>query len=136
VLVAIHAGLRTDRNAPGSLWIPETYSAYYPGKRLGGIIGVVRFVERIGLDYMTWKRRQNEHLQPLECYRPDRKGLVFADAVRLPDIIPCRGRLGLWTLPEETDRVVRAVASEMMTNITPGDTDALRTPELRPSARE
>lgn len=111
MLVAIHAGKEPDKAACSLAWMLADSDLGPEGRhlsdRLGGIVGVARLVERIELDYMTWHRRQSEHLNPGNAYRPDRKGLVFADAVRFDAIIPCRGRLGLWELPEEMEREVR-----------------------------
>jgi hypothetical protein len=41
-------------------------------------------------------------------YTPGRYGWVFSNVYRLPEPVPCRGALGLWTVPSEVETVVRA----------------------------
>ena len=121
MLVAIHAGKRSDFDAPRELWDRAGFS-YFPisqvalskTARWGGIIGVVRFVERIEFcGYLgeiegraRWERLADQHLNPLDSWAPNKVGFRFEDPVRFDKIIPCRGRQGLWTLPEEVERLV------------------------------
>jgi len=115
MLVAIHAGKRADEFAPAELWRmadPHLLHGKW-AERMGGIVGVARFVERIGFgDYgeiegrAMWERLADQHLNPLDSWAPNKVGWRFEAPVRFPEFIPCRGRQGLWMLPEEAERLV------------------------------
>ena len=121
MLVAIHAGKEIDRSADLSLWGDAgADSDWQTLKRLGGIIGVARLVERIGfgkrgwheLSLMVgrreWREMASKHLHPVDSWRLGLIGWRFDQPVRFPDLIPCRGKQGLWVLPEEVARRVAA----------------------------
>jgi len=117
MLVAIHAGKQADELARFGLWHlagPHLLHGKW-AERGGGIVGVVRFVERIGFgDFgeiegrAMWERLADQHLNPLDSWAPNKVGWRFEAPVRFPALIPCRGRQGMWTLPEEVERRVAA----------------------------
>lgn len=94
-------------------------------KRFGGIIGVARLVDRIAFGpppsirgtqeeavelvrgHELFRELQPEHLNPLDWWAENLTGLRFDQAVRFAEIIPCRGKLGLFELPEEVGEAVR-----------------------------
>ena len=121
MLVAIHAGTQVDQNAPRELWTAKSWSSTGRGERLGGIIGVVRFVDQIrfgsdpyyrrqggGVRMMSaslgrerWEGMADQHLNPLDWWADNLVGFRFDQPVRFPALIPCRGKQGLWVLPAE-----------------------------------
>lgn len=116
MLVAIHAGLTIDRTAPHDvceLAAPDARNAF----RRGGIIGMARLVERIGFgDYgeiegrAMWERLVNQHLNPADGWAKNKVGFRFDYPVCFPDLIPCRGKQGLWALPDDTaEEVEKAI---------------------------
>ncbi len=44
-----------------------------------------------------------EHLNPLHWWHPNMIGFRFDQPIRFPELIPCRGRLGFFELPEEVE---------------------------------
>lgn len=102
VLLAIHAGQTWDRDAPAEInRIPE--DGEYPWRwrdRMGGIIGVARLESVLPLRHRTFKEVATQHLNPIEWYRDGLYGWGFSEPMRFQRLIPCRGMLGLFEVPE------------------------------------
>ena len=128
-LFAIHAGKHVDLQAPAAIWMAAGIRPSHPSmvanlgaweERLGGMVGVVRLVgwhwyrTDIGHDGEAYRGReqfeleQPLHLNPLSWWREGLCAWVFAEPVRLETMLPLRGRLGVWELPEEVAREVEA----------------------------
>ncbi len=124
-LVAIHAGKEPDRHAPAYLRSLVCNHDIATGRpRVGGCVGVARFVDRI--DYRpqaypgrpvsdaAWEDAKNRfgrdverHLCPAECWEPLVVGFRFDSPVRFQEIIPCKGRLQFFELAPEIEAQVR-----------------------------
>ena len=131
MLVAIHAG-KTPDMGPRDLWkmagfdlgiAVTSVAEREEALRLGGIIGVARLAGRIGFGKRGWSelslmvgRREwgemaSKHLNPVDSWKLGLIGWRFEAPVRFPDLIPCRGKQGLWTLPDDVaGKVERALA--------------------------
>jgi len=117
-LFAIHAGMRPDVDAPHEIW-EKVYEIYDP-PRQGGIVGLARLVgwhwyrTDIGHDGEAYRGRrqyvleQPLHLNPLSWWREGLCAWVFAEQRRLETMVPLRGQLGVWELPEAVARAVEA----------------------------
>jgi len=124
MLVAIHASKTWDDNASIGLDALANMSGVH--NRRGGIIGAVRLLERI--DYGGWRQDRADpdnflkghaiwaqdallHLNPLDSWAANKVGLCFDQPVRFPEIIPCRGKPGLFDLPEEVVKQIEALTT-------------------------
>ena len=107
-LIAIHAGLGIDHYAVmptgaaeralkvlrAKATLADAIPAGTPHIRRGGIVAVAELTGIHGADWCSpWAVRDGWHWE-------------LASVRRLPDPVPCKGRLGLWKLPEDTERTV------------------------------
>ena len=65
----------------------------------GGVVGVVQLVDILPLSEMEYEGRKDEHLAGRR-YRRGMHGWVLARPNRLPQVIPFRGRQGIFTVDE------------------------------------
>ena len=98
-LLAIHAGARIDRDALDDMRIRATIRDHgqQPNYTTGAVIAVAHLV--------------SIHSCTGRCSIwsvPGQHHWALADVRRLPEPVPCKGRLGLWLLPADTDAAVRA----------------------------
>jgi len=123
VLVAIHAGKMPAPETLDTLPVRELayrLCDYQFDQRLGGIIGVARFVERIEFcGYLgeiegraRWERMADQHLNPLDWWTSDKIGFRFDQPVRFEQLIPCRGRQGFFELAEDVAAAVITAKGE------------------------
>jgi hypothetical protein len=110
VPVAIHAGKTWDNNAPTALEVESV--GLDAGNRCGGIIGVARLDGIGAFNRPVFEALAAEHLNRIEWYRDGLYGWSFSEPVRFQRLIPCRGMLGLFELPE----IVAAEIAEAMTH--------------------
>lgn len=130
-LVAIHAGLTIDaagQHDPLVLesWTGETRLARDPGNptvyrdvpwrkafSYGRIIGVVDLVDVHICNALTGcktGREPHDNMRKAICSPWGHDGmthLVFANPRPVAYAVPVRGRLGLWTLPDDVEQAVR-----------------------------
>ena len=117
--VAIHAGLRDLPIDDGARDFIGAMTGRIPlithPKHLGAVVGVVdlvgvhrcqlgRGVSHVGLPVCFDDETPTGRLCSAWAEYPTRDGryhLVLANPRSLPKPIPCRGRLGLWTLPDD-----------------------------------
>ncbi len=92
-VIAIHAGRAYVREAEG--WMKKHRLGACPSDEdaPGGIIGFARVTGSIEKSRSLW------FMGPI--------GWVLADIVALPEPIPCKGSLGLWTVPDDVERKIR-----------------------------
>ncbi len=142
LLVAIHAGKTVDAAADLGLWGDAgAESDWQTLKRLGGIVGVAQFVERVEFcGYLgeiegraRWERLADQHLNRLDSWSKNKVGFRFEGPIRFPEIIPCRGRQGLWELPEDVEGLVAAAIAD---HATPGAVHAMPTHPVRQPQRD
>jgi hypothetical protein len=114
VLVAIHAGKHVQLDAPARVWQTANMRPSHPSSvsRMGGIIGVARFVDRVRYGHpiagrSRWAEDVPRHLAPLEWWHEKRVGLVLDNPVRFPTVLPCRGQLGLYRLEPDLVESIR-----------------------------
>lgn len=108
--LALHAGSGIDWHAPAHAWLAAGFTPYYPGARrslwrdsralpLGAIIAVVAVMDCHHADICygrcgIWGQPGQFHWE--------------LDSIRaLPTPVPAKGMLGLWKVPEDTERAVR-----------------------------
>jgi hypothetical protein len=106
---AVHAGRSVDWDATAAAWIAAgltpydgiaTRKAWSASLTLGAVVAVAR----VTASCLPWECRG-------ECSPWAAKGQdhwQLADVRPLPEPVPCRGMLGLWRLPDEVERLVRA----------------------------
>jgi len=99
--VAIHAGRKIDNSAPMDVrrMAFEVSGAWQ--RDTGGIIGRAILVDVIRFTMQTFEDRYEEHLNPPSWFEDGLIGLAFADAVRFRRVIPCRGQLGFFDVPDD-----------------------------------
>jgi hypothetical protein len=111
--LAIHAGARSD----ASTWeaVERAYglrsaSVFRDTEPRGAVVAVATVAGMVDA--------RLEHDVRLEgigsvdhCFSPwwiGPVGWILSDVITLPSPVPCKGRLGVWTLPAEIDAAVRA----------------------------
>lgn len=99
--IAIHAGQRIDDSAPTEVrWMAFEVSGAWQGCT-GGIIGRATLVSVIRFTIRSFEELYAEHLNPPVWFEDGLIGLGFAEAVRFRHVIPCRGRLGFFDVPDD-----------------------------------
>lgn len=96
--IAIHGGKRWDYDAAALIF---GISGNYPVQTAQGVVAVANLTEvhgaeecGFGLSCSYWALAHGWHW-------------ILADVIPLPEPVPCKGRQGLWTLPDEVERKVR-----------------------------
>ncbi len=150
ILVAIHAGKTADWSSLAGLFAMARFDPQievtdradeYLRQRLGGIVGVAMLVERIEFcGYLgeiegraRWERLADQHLNRLDSWSKNKVGFRFEGPIRFPEIIPCRGRQGLWELPEDVEGLVAAAIAD---HATPGAAHAMPAHPVRQPKRD
>jgi len=99
--IAIHAGQRIDNSAPTVVRrMAFEISGAWQGCT-GGIIGRATLVSVIRFTMRSFEELYAEHLNPPAWFEDGLIGLGFADAARFRNVIPCRGRLGFFEVPDD-----------------------------------
>ena len=113
-LLAIHAGLTVDWDAAEKAWPAAGLAPYVAGAPrkawtaslpLGAVIAVAELTGchdatyAEGCSCSPWAQPRSWHWQ-------------LTDVRPLSEPVPCKGMLGLWRLPEDAEKAVRAQLSE------------------------
>lgn len=94
--IAIHASQTVDREACLAQGVD-------PGELArGSIVGTVELVDIIPMDETTYEVRRSEHLASRH-FRPGMFGWALANPERLPEPVPTRGRMNLFTVDLAAD---------------------------------
>ncbi len=89
--LAIHASLETERAACVQHGLdPDALPT-------GGVVGVVELVDIVSLDEAGYAARRDEHLAG-RSFRSPMYGWMLANPQRLPQVIPLRGQLNLFSV--------------------------------------
>lgn len=75
---------------------------------LGAIVAVAALVQIDSTDSLSRARWMSERELAFGDYSDGRYGWLLGCALPLREPIPCRGALGLWTVPPAIERLVRA----------------------------
>lgn len=120
-LIALHASLTVDWDAPAYAWAAAGLTPYRPGGPrnawrgslpLGAIVAVAEIVG-CHPHWMCIKVRSPGQFTSCMQWGADGQFHWILASVRpLADPVPCRGMLGLWTVPDEAERAVRAQIGE------------------------
>lgn len=71
-----------------------------PELPLGAVVAVCRLTAVLDTSD-AWSNRLSPTERAFGDYGPSRYGWVLEDVTRLPSPVPCRGALGLWSLPRD-----------------------------------
>jgi hypothetical protein len=119
--LALHASLAVDWNAPEHAWTAAGLTPYRPGDPreawraslpLGAIIAVA---EVVGCHPHWMCIKRDGPLKVNSCMRWGADGQfhwLLASVRPLAEPVPAKGMLGLWTVPEDAERAVRAQLGE------------------------
>lgn len=93
----IHAGKSRS-------WMGADDWKRYPNLSWGAIVGSADLVARLHID-SAWPAefahlKDHEHANGPHC-------LIVQNVKRLPKPVPCRGALGIWTVPTDVEALVR-----------------------------
>ena len=124
-LLGIHASKTIDEAACA------TYGLDHAILDRGALLGTVELVEIVPLDADRWEALRDQHLS-LDGFPGDVVGWRLADPQRVPQPIPMRGRMSLFSVPDEladgTEQPAISTSSHQ-------EADALK-PKRRPSPAE
>jgi hypothetical protein len=123
-LVAIHAGMTVDWDAAGPAWTAARVTPYRRGLKRAAWTGVLDLGAVIAVATMTGCHNADECMFPEWSLPPGGQTGCSPWAVRgawhweltgvhpLAEPVSCRGMLGLWRLPEDAEKAVRAQLEE------------------------
>jgi hypothetical protein len=80
---------------------------YKAGLPLGAIVAIAYIVGCRATHEVSGHLSDEEEM--FGDYGPDRWAWLLSDVRRLPEPIPCKGALGLWTVPEDIAQYLEAV---------------------------
>jgi len=99
--IAIHAGRKIDDSAPQEIRNRAfQVSGAWQGQR-GGIIGKATLVDVLRFTMSNFEDLYEAHLNPPAWFEDGLIGLQLIGPVRFPEMIPYRGRLGFFDVPDD-----------------------------------
>ncbi|HUW14398.1 MAG TPA: ASCH domain-containing protein [Anaerolineae bacterium] len=98
--IAIHAGRKIDDSAPQEVRKRAfQVSGAWQGQT-GGIIGRATLVDVLRFTMSSFEDLYEDHLNPPAWFEHGLIGLQFISPVRFPEMIPYRGQLGFFDVPD------------------------------------